>query len=394
MVSAATPLSLPSRVLPLGLLAAAGFLSSAGARAVDPLLALIAQDFATSVSAVSVVLAAFTVSYGVFQLVLGPLSDRCGKLRLILLALIGYMAFTGACALASGITSLTILRACSGAASAGLIPICLAYIGDTVAYDRRQLTLSRFLVGVMLAQTVAGPLSGGFGQYIGWRGVFLLLAAIALVLVVVLRLQLAGVPDRLGSCTFTRANYAVLAREPAARFLLLATLVEGSFVAAIVPFIAPYLNEVFQLSYASAGLVLACFGIGALAFGRIAPLLVPSLGESGMVLAGAGLMAAAALAAAAARSWMVLIPVEFSLGLGYFMLHTVLQARATELLPDARSTAVSSFVFMLFTGQSLGALASGLAIGWGGYPVAFGADSSLLALLGIVLWASFRPRSA
>jgi predicted MFS family arabinose efflux permease len=194
------------------LLAAAGFLSSAGARVVDPLLALVAQDFDTSVSAVSVVLAAFSVSYGVFQLVLGPLSDTFGKLRLILLALLGYTAFTGACALASNVASLTVLRACSGAASAGLIPVCLAYIGDTVPYERRQLTLSRFLVGVMLAQTVAGPLSGGFGQYVGWRAVFLLLAAIALLLAVVLRAQLDGLADRAGTATFTRANYAALAR--------------------------------------------------------------------------------------------------------------------------------------------------------------------------------------
>ncbi len=383
-----------SRALPLGLLAAAGFLSSAGARAVNALLALIAQDFDTSVPAVSVVLAAFSISYGVFQLVLGPLSDSFGKLRLIVLALLGYSTFTGACALATGVTSLTVLRACSGAASAGLIPVCLAYIGDAIPYERRQLTLSRFLVGVMLAQTVAGPLSGGFGQYIGWRGVFLLLAAVALVLAIVLRLRLDSLSDRPGAATFTRANYATLARQPAARFLLLATLVEGSFVAGIIPFIAPYLHEVFQLSYASAGLVLACFGLGALAYGRVADRLVPSLGESGMVLAGASVMAIAAVAAAAAHAWIVLIPVEFALGLGYFMLHTVLQARATELLPESRSTAVSSFVFMLFTGQSLGALASGAAIGWGGYPIAFAVDASLLFLLGVTLWASFRARSA
>ena len=105
-------------------------------------------------------------------------------------------------------------------------------------------------------------------------------------------------------------------------------------------------------------------------------------------------MAIAAAAAAAAHSWILLIPVEFALGLGYFMLHTVLQARATELLPDARSTAVSSFVFMLFTGQSLGALASGTVIGWGGYSIAFGIDASLLSCSASALWASFRTRSA
>src|SRR5882724_10285332 len=93
--------------LPLGLLAAAGFLSSAGARVIDPLLHVIATDFATTVPAVSIVVAAFTLPYGLCQIVLGPLGDRFGKLRLLLTALLAYCVATGACALASDLPALT-----------------------------------------------------------------------------------------------------------------------------------------------------------------------------------------------------------------------------------------------------------------------------------------------
>ena len=62
---------------------------------------------------------------------------------------------------------------------------------------------------------------------------------------------------------------------------------------------------------------------------------------------------------------------EIALGLGYFMLHSVMQARATELLPEARATAVSSFVFMLFLGQGLGALIMAALIDGWGYRTAF-----------------------
>ena len=82
-------------ILPLGLLAAAGFLSSAGARVVDPLLHAIATDFSVTVPQVSVVIAAFTLPYGLNQLVLGPVGDRFGKLRVMLGALLGYALFTG-----------------------------------------------------------------------------------------------------------------------------------------------------------------------------------------------------------------------------------------------------------------------------------------------------------
>ena len=58
--------------LPILLLAAAGFLSSAGARVIDPLLSVIALDFGTTVPAVSIVVAAYTLPYGLCQVLLGP----------------------------------------------------------------------------------------------------------------------------------------------------------------------------------------------------------------------------------------------------------------------------------------------------------------------------------
>jgi len=390
MFDTISPESRTGRVLPLGILAAAGFLSTAGARVVDPLLAVIAQDFKTSVPAVAVVVAAFTLSYGFCQLVLGPIGDSFGKLRVMRGALLGYALFTGCCGLAPSLAGLTLLRACAGAASAGLIPICLAYIGDSVPYDLRQVTVSRFLVGTMLAQTIAGPIGGAFGEYVGWRGVFFVLAASALALAGVLSRQIAILPDRVGASVFHPENYRTMWQTPVARRLLLTTLVEGALVSAFLPFLAPFLHEIYGLSFGAAGLVLACFGLGSLAFGQIAPQLVKVFGEDGLVLVGGATMAAGVAAAAVSRSWLIFIPVELALGLGYFMLHTVLQARATELLPHARSTAVSSFVFMLFVGQSIGAVASGVAIAWVGYRAAFMVIAALLLMLGMWLWRFIR----
>jgi predicted MFS family arabinose efflux permease len=373
-------------------LAAAGFLSSAGARAVDPLLAAIAQDFGTSVPAASVVVAAFTLPYGMCQLVLGPVGDRFGKLRLMLVALLGYALFTGACGLALGLTALTVLRACAGAASAGLIPVCLAYIGDSVPYEMRQVTLSRFLIGVMLAQTLAGPFGGMFAEYVGWRGVFLLLAFMAVILALVLAQRMRYLPDRVGEAAFSPQHYTALATKPFARSLLIATLMEGALVAAVFPFVAPFLHEGYGLSFGTAGLVLACFGIGALIYGP-PPALVERLGESGMVLVGGSILAGAMALGAMSGHWAMFIAVELSLGLGYFMMHTVLQARATEMLPHARSTAVASFVFMLFVGQSLGALAAGAAIAWIGYRPMFAIVAG--CILPLALWLrGFIRRSA
>ncbi len=371
--------------LPLGLLGAAAFLSSAGARIVDPLLHAIATDFSVSVPDLWVVIAAFTLPYGLNQLLLGPVGDRFGKLRVMLGALVGYALFTGACAFASDLAGLAVLRACAGAASAGLIPVGMAYIGDAVPYERRQVTLSKFLTGIVLAQTLAGPVGGVFGQYVGWRGVFLVLATLAVVVAAAFALRIRGMPDRRSpGRMFKPENYLRMAQHRTERLVLLAAVLDGILFVGCFPYLAPFLHERFDLGYAQVGLILACFGLGAWSYTRTAQPLLARLGEDGLALAGGLLMAAAvATAVASGRPWLF-VPVELALGLGFFMLHSVLQARATEMLPQARATAVATFACLLFLGQSVGALLMGAAIARFGYKAAFLLDAGCIVLL--TLW--------
>jgi predicted MFS family arabinose efflux permease len=378
----------PYRTLPIGLLAAAGFLSSAGARVVDSLMEPIARDFSSNIPDVALILAAFTIPYGLFQLVVGPLADRVGKARVLSGALLAYSAATAGCAMAGSLPALTVLRALSGGASAGLIPVCLAYIADATPYASRQITLSRFLMGVVMAQIIAGPIGGVFGEFITWRGMFLLLAAAALTLAVIVISRLRHLAPSSVTAPSLRSYRALLQRGP--RMLLVLTLVDGIVFTGTVPFIAPYLHERFGLTYAEVGLILACFGLGTFGYIRMARRLIPRLGEAGLVLGG-GLFGAAGMGlAAGSQVWPLFILAEILLGLGYFMLHSVLQARATEMLPDARGTATSGFAFMLFMGQALGALIGAAAIGRLGYPFLFALDGGVVLLLGLTLWRLFR----
>lgn len=378
-------------VLPLGLLAAAGFLSSAGARVVDPLLHAIATDFSMGVPDMWIVIAAFTLPYGLNQLVLGPVGDRFGKLRVMLGSLLGYALFTGACAFATDLAGLASLRALAGAASAGLIPVGMAYIGDAVPYEQRQVTLSKFLTGIVLAQTLSGPVGGVFGQYVGWRGVFLVLAALAVGVFVALGLKIQGLPDRRSpGRMFKPENYVRMATQRTGRLILAAAALDGAFFIGCFPFLAPYLHEHFGLDYAPVGIILACFGLGAWAYTLLARQLLGLMGEAGMALGGGLLMATGLVIAVSSERWWLFIPVELCLGLGFFMLHSVLQARATEMLPQSRATAVATFACLLFLGQSAGALLIGAAIARYDYPVAFLLDAVCIVALTIWLGSILR----
>lgn len=373
-------------VLPIGLMAAAGFLSSAGSRIIDPLLHVIATDFETTVPSVSIVVAAFTLPYGLCQIFLGPVGDRFGKLRVMLGALVAYVVATAACALAADLPTLTVLRGAAGAASAAIIPVAMAYIGDAVPYADRQVVLSRFLNGVVLAQVMAGPIGGVFGEHVGWRGVFVLLATGAVVVAGALALRIGSLPDpRDRAARFDATNYVVMARRRSARLLLIATTADGVLLTGSFPFLAPFLREEFGLRYSTIGFTLACFGLGALVYTRLARLILPVLHEHGMVVVGALLMGTGVILAIATPFWPACVLVEMLLGLGFYTLHGVLQARATEMLPNARGTSVATFACVLFIGQSIGARGMGVLIGHYGYRTAFAVDATGILLLGLAL---------
>lgn len=67
------------------LLSLAAFASAASLRATDPLLAPISAEYGVTPGEASMVITAFAMSYGLFQVLHGPIGDRYGKFRMVML---------------------------------------------------------------------------------------------------------------------------------------------------------------------------------------------------------------------------------------------------------------------------------------------------------------------
>ena len=77
------------------------------------------------------------------------------------------------------------------------------------------------------------------------------------------------------------------------------------------------------------------------------------------------------------------------MGMAFYMFHGVLQARATEALPESRATAVSAFAMALFLGQSVGALGFGAVLHAAGYGAVFAGAAAVTAAL--ATWVALTP---
>lgn len=378
-------------------MALAAFGVGCGMRMLDPLLPMMAAEFGVGLGAVAPLIGGFAIAYGLGQLIAGPLGDRMGKLRLIAIALGLYAATLAGAAMAGGLTLLLALRVAMGLAASATIPLMMAHIGDSVAYDQRQAVLGRFLTGMVMAQLLAGPASGALAEWLGWRAPFGALAVLAGLLTVVFTLGMrrAPPPAQAGNAAPGLGGFIRIFGKPAARRLMLAAFLDGLLLfGGVFPFIASYLIARFGMTAAEAGLATAVFAAGSFTYTRSAPFLVKRLGEGRLVAIGGIGLGLCFTAIALAPAWWIAVAAHAASGLLFFMLHGVLQARSTEMLPEARGTAVGAFAMSLFLGQSVGAILFGALMASAGFAPGFLTGAVGAALLGVWIWARVLSRGA
>jgi len=376
----------------IALIAMAGFASGAGMRIMDPLLPLIGQDFGVPTASVSILIAAFMITYGGGQIGTGPAGDRFGKLRVAAVALVLFGVFTIGAEFSGSLTQLAVLRALGGLVAGAVIPLLMAHIGDSVPYQDRQAVLGQFLIGNVMAQMLASPISGILGEYLGWRAAFLVFGCFTVAIGLLLAAKLGSAMWRAapqGARGSGLRLYAKMFRQPSVRLLMIAAFLDGALLfGGAFPFIASFLIEDFHLSPSLAGLIVASFGLGAFLYTRIARRLVGRLGEKGLLLWGGVGLGVGLLLVAGAPNWQVIAASQIVTGFLFYSFHGVLQARATESLPEARATAVSAFAMCLFAGQTTGALVFAAIMAAAGYRVAFALAG--LGMFAVAFWCRTR----
>jgi predicted MFS family arabinose efflux permease len=382
--------------LAIVLLAVAAFASAANMRVVDPLLVQLAAEFSVTVGEASIAATAFLLANGVFVLVHGPFGDRYGKMPVVAIACIAAAACCAVSASASSLGILAFMRFLTGVASSAIIPLAIAWVGDNVGYERRQATLARFLSGQTLGLMTGAALGGAIGDWLGWRVVFWLLAAIyvlagaALAIVMRVRRDYARTGERAQGSMLAQMMRVVKRRW--ALTVIVVVALEGGVFWGSFTFVGADLHHRFGLSVAAAGLAVATFGAGGFAYVMVAPHLVRLLGERGLCLwGGAGLgLAFAALALAP------MIEVAFAAialaGISFYMLHNTLQTHGTQMAPEARGSALALFALCLFIGQAIGVpIAAPVVDRWGAVPV-FWFAAAFLPLLAFYFVGALRRR--
>jgi DHA1 family bicyclomycin/chloramphenicol resistance-like MFS transporter len=233
-----------------------------------PGLPTLTRDLGASASTGQLTLTGCMLGIAAGQLFTGPLSDTLGRRRPLLAGLVGYIAASLACAAAPSIGTLIALRFIQGMLGGAGVVIARAVVRDLFS-GAAAARMFALLMAVMGVAPVFAPLIGGQALALtSWRGIFVVLAAIGVPLLVATVMWLPETlpPERRhgGGLSVTLRRFGRLLRDrsfivPAASFslacaVLFAYIAGSSFVLEDVYGVSP---QAFSLVFAvnSAGLI-------------------------------------------------------------------------------------------------------------------------------------------
>ena len=135
------------------------FCGMLGMGIISPLMPLYAENMGASGLQLGFMYSGFAISRTVFMPIIGRFSDRRGRKLFIGLGLLAYTIISLSYAWAPNMYALTSIRFLHGIASAMVIPIAFAYIGDLIPKKQEGTYMNLFSMSMFLG--------AGFGPFLG-----------------------------------------------------------------------------------------------------------------------------------------------------------------------------------------------------------------------------------
>lgn len=345
----------------------------------QPVLPQLSRAFGLSPGSAALLVSASTLGLALAAIPLGTLSEATGRRRTMLISLV-VAELLGLCLpWVHDFPLMVALRLVQGAAVAGMSSVAVAYLVGETGGRQMGTTMGLYVAGTTIGG-MSGRLLGGIaGDFGGWDGGMLGVAALAGVCTVLFVLLLPAernhTRQELRWGPLLRGLRTAVSDPVLYAPYLVGSLGMGSFVTVYnvlsfrltgPPFhVDPALAALAFLAYAAGTVTSAVAGGFADRWGRTRVLLV----GLAAVLAGFGLMIAGNLLT-------VIVGLVVFTG-GFFIAHSVASAWVgARAVPSARGQATALYQFAYYVGSSIGGVVGGLAYaawGWTGMTAVLGA---------------------
>ncbi|GAA2783348.1 multidrug effflux MFS transporter [Saccharopolyspora taberi] len=351
-----------------------GGLTAFGPLSIDmylPALPALTGELGATEAQAQLTLTAMLLGLAFGQLIAGPVSDAIGRRKPLMIGLALYIAATVLCALTDSVHVLALLRALQGFGAAAGMVIARASVRDLYSGVEAARFFSSLMLVVGLAPILAPVIGGQVLAHTTWRGVFVVLTAFGVLIMLIAAVALPETkprewrqPARIGA---TFRTFGMLLAKPS---FLGNALAAGLAMAAMFAYVSGssfVLQNIYGLSPQTYAIVFGLNAIGLVGAGQINARLVGRVASEARLLVTA-LCAASAAGAVLVVATLLGLPLPVLLAALFVMISSlgfVMPNTTTLALADHREVSGSASALLGVTQFVVGALAAPL-VGMGG----------------------------
>ena len=347
-----------------------------GVGIVVPLLPVYARHEGAGGLYIGLIFGAFSISRTFLLPVFGRWSDRRGRKPFIIIGLVSYALVSVAFILFTKVPHLIIIRFFQGIASAMIMPVIQAYVGDITPSGREGFVMGIFNMSLFVGLSL-GPVAGGvINDHYSLQAAFVSMGALALVGAA---LSYWLLPTTRDEAALRRGRpplaWRAIIGDRVVIGLFIFRLVYTASIGVIWGFVPVLADAAFGVSSSQIGVLVM---IGVLVSGMVqTPMgyLADRISRKAMVLTGGALAGVAVLSFQWAQSYAQLMIASVTFGLGGGIAMPALMAVA--VLKGQQTDSMGTVMAVLTVGHSLGmligALVAGMMMDWWHLRIAFGA---------------------
>lgn len=338
-----------------------------GVGIVVPLLPVYARHEGASGLYIGLIFGAFSISRTILLPLFGRLSDRKGRRPFILIGLVSYALVSVAFIFFNKVPHLIIIRFFQGIASAMIMPVIQAYVGDITPAGREGFVMGLFNMSLFFGLSL-GPVAGGvINDHFSLQAAFVAMGILALIGAALSYWLLPSTKDE---AAFRKGRPPLAWRAIIADRVILGLfsfrLVYTASIGVIWGFVPVLADTALALSSSQIGILVM---LGVLVSGVIqtpAGYLADRLSRKAMVLSGGVVAGGAVLSFQWAHSYpeMLAASVVFGLGGGIAMPALMAVAVLKGHQTDSMGTVMAVLTVAHSLGMLIGALLAGMMMDW------------------------------
>ncbi|NOY70239.1 MAG: MFS transporter [Deltaproteobacteria bacterium] len=338
------------------------FATVTGVGIVVPLLPIYARNLGAKGIYIALIFGGFSLSRSFFLPIFGRLSDRKGRKHFILFGLFSYFLISLAFMLTHSVNALIGLRIIQGVASAMIMPVAQAYVGDISPEGKEGFFMGIFNMSVFFGLSI-GPLLGGvIKDHWGLQAAFGTMGGLALAAFLS---SLAFLPspakERSAVSGYHPVRWRTLLQDRIIISISLFRFVYTTCIGIIWGFLPIYADSSFKLSGSSIGILLmtgiSISGLIHVPMGIVAD----NRNKRYLVIFGGGVVVIAMIIMGAATGFTDLFASNVIFGIGGGIAIPSLTAMA--VIRGNKQKAMGSVMALVTTAHSLGMMAGSLLAG-------------------------------